>query len=335
MKSYKKITNKVLILFLILIVLTGCQQVANNQEEVKDEFEKIVIFFREKEIEILNETDLININMIISNMQPEKRGEVKIEGIKGKIFLKSGIINDFAIMIDKVYIGNNIYQGENECKQVRNILNRYIYDKRYIIEALESEDKITVVAKDLENEIMLDNKNKIELIDVFTKSDVKYNDNYPGGALVSKFPNYNIELSDFNIHIINPNTLIVVKDYYDIYLTDNGIWNLLNEIIPIQNIKDEKNILYLFNAKKVEINRLPKSILDGDYTSRKEWIIRILREAKLKENTIIDNPKLMIKFTIEGKTYEVSVYEHSFKYNSKYYEKLNILKEIESMLSAG
>ncbi|EOD00633.1 hypothetical protein L21TH_1318 [Caldisalinibacter kiritimatiensis] len=127
------------------------------------------------------------------------------------------------------------------------------------------------------------------------------------------------------------------NDYYDIYLTDNQIWDFVNQIIPVADIKDEKSILYLFNAKKVEINSLPKSILYGDYTLRKSWIVRILKEAKLKENddVIIGNPKLIIKFTIEEKIYEVLVYENGFKYNNKYYKKLNILKEIESMLSAG
>ncbi|WP_019908073.1 MULTISPECIES: hypothetical protein [Thermoanaerobacter] len=40
--------------------------------------------------------------------------------------------------------------------------------------------------------------------------------------------------------------------------------------------------MYLFNASKVEVKNSKSLISDGDYTDRKEWLIRILKEAKLE-----------------------------------------------------
>ncbi|EOD00883.1 hypothetical protein [Caldisalinibacter kiritimatiensis] len=207
MKKHERITQKFLIIFFIIIVLTGCHQVVNEQKEVLNEFQKIIIFSKGKEIEILNETDLSNINIIISNMKSEKNNESGVNGIKGKIIFKNGSSNDFILQPDKLYIGDNLYQGKNECGQIKNIFAKYIYDKKYIISLLEKEENIKVIAKDIEIELILDDINKKKLIDTFTNANVKYNNDYPGIALVSQFPDYYIGLSGFNIHIINPNTL--------------------------------------------------------------------------------------------------------------------------------
>lgn len=210
-------------------------------------------------------------------------------------------------------------------------------DKQIILNALENAKFARLAAVDAQKEIMLSEEQRNDLKDAFLMSKAKIDEEYPGGALVSEFPDYQLQLDDIHIYFINKNQFAVSGKTFSVYNTGGEIWEALTKILPVGWIDDKEVISYLFNAQRVEVASSKDKLIEGDYTARKNHFVRILRDGKLKGNGIGTGtrPEMIVKFYVNGDAIDVEIYEDGFKYQRNYYYKPGLGREIKNMLSAG
>ncbi len=333
--------TKVSILIFMLIcsiTLTYCA----NTNKISDKPQSILLNIGEKQINIQDETDALNIYSIIQSMKVSSQINQSEQGIKGELIFNQNTKQNISFSENYIILDGKSYEGIEKCIAIKNILNKYIYDKKYLIEAIEKSDIIQLLANDISGERIFIDKEKNQLITILKNMDIKYIESIDA-PIVSDFPDYSLQLFSKNkekvyttINIPNSGLINVVSDTINIYNTDGNLWDMASSLIIPQKIIDKDNPSYLFNAKKVEINDgLEYGLGSGEYTSRLLWIVRLLKEGELDTKNASENEKLTLIFTKENETYKVIVYKDGFIYNNKFYNKPNILDKIISVLLAG
>lgn len=337
----KKITTKVSMLIFILIcsiALTCC----TKTNKIPDKPQSILLNMGEKQINIEDETDVFNIYSIIQTMKVSSQVNEAEQGIKGELIFNKNNKQNITFGENYIILDGKAYEGIEKCVAIKNILNKYIYDKKYLIEAVEKSDVIQLFANDISDNRIFTDKEKSQLITTLNSMDIRYME--PTGApIVSDFPDYSLQLCSKNkenvyttIYIPNSDLINVAGNTISIYSTGDDLWKMASSLIIPHKFIDKANPSYLFNAKKVELNDgLEYGLGSGEYTNRLLWIVRLLKDGELAAKNTIENKKLTLIFTKENEAYEVTVYKEGFVYNNKFYNKPNVLDEIISMLLAG
>lgn len=322
---------KTIILLILLVLAVGSFLILKDATP-----EKLILFWRDKTIEIEDTTDLANIMKIISTMEKKPSAEFHEYADKGILIYNKFKKQSFMLEDGFVRLGGETYYGNYEASCIMDILNKYIYDKKFIIEKIRNTSRILLKAEDLKKHIELNDSQKSELINCLESAFIKYE--VIVGPKWGDYPDYVIEAYTQNpdnkkivLCILNPEMMLETNGEYSVYVTDSHIWDFVSSIIPATDF-EENDVRYLFKADKVFIIESEKYTYE--YTAWKAALIRLLYDAEpsKKDEIIKNNERLILKFEINGDLKIVEVYEDGYVYNGIFYKKPGILEHIKSLM---
>lgn len=206
-----------------------------------------------------------------------------------------------------------------------------------VIDEIKNNEKIILIAKDISEEKVLSQIEKEKLLKVLEKSSIVNDDDFfTGQAISAAFPLYMLRFGNMEILFVDKTRILIRgPKSFNFYLIPNDIFREIEKMLPAIKLNNVNDLLYLFNAEKLIIENPKDDVFSGDYTLRKETIIRILRGAnEVGKLDYKEGEKLILKFIINGKEYIIHVYQDGFIYNNNFYEKKGIKEDIELTLKA-
>lgn len=117
-------------LIFILFSFSACQNHKNTDKTIENA-QSINFDYLGRTINITNTIDLKNIDSFVSNMKKVDKRNDQIGWIEGKINFEDGSNLVFLANENQVCIGEKCYEGLQQGIAIQNILNQYIYDRRY------------------------------------------------------------------------------------------------------------------------------------------------------------------------------------------------------------
>ncbi|WP_148865817.1 hypothetical protein [Thermosediminibacter litoriperuensis] len=325
---------KAIILLVLLTLAVGSVLILKDATP-----QKLILFLRDKTVEIEDSVDLANIMKIISTMEKKPSAEFHEYADKG-IFIYNKIKKQRFMLEDGfVHLGGETYYGIYEASCIRDILNKYIYDKKFVVEKIQNSSRILLKAEDLKQYVELSDSQRSELVKCLESAFIEYEEIV--GPKWGDYPDYVIEAYTQNpdnkkivLCILNPEMMLETNGGFNVYVTDSHIWDFVSSIIPATE-SEENDVRYLFKADKVFVIESEK--YTKDYSYAKTIFIRSLYDAEpSKKEEIInnnENEKLILKFTINGDSKIVEVYENGYIYNGICYKKTGILEQMKRIMS--
>lgn len=321
-----------------LLLFAGCQK---KDTFSLNDIKSFEMNYGWRMLDIDGPKDISNIVKLLSSMKIESGGSVDTENSKNYIITTNSeklgiVINDSAVII-----GNTIYNGASQSQAIQRILNYYIYDYNLFRGAIEKSSSLKLTASDIKKSTVITENDKEKLINLFSSSDIKINDNL--GNDIPVYPNYAFEFiindKPMQIMIISNGSVIFNDPETGTkkFSTNNEIWEFITKILPYNNPTEfaPDQINYLFNASNLFI---PNGDNKGEYAYKISGIIRCLQQGILEEKKNISElnaENITLSFIVNTKTVLVEVYEDGFFYNKHYYSKQNILEEIKNAIAAG
>lgn len=165
-------TDSIIILILIVVIsMSGCTR--NMKPDISDTV-KINFNYLGRNVEINEKTDISNIKYIISKMENQPVEEaIEEDNTKGYFTLSNGTEIPFKISDNKIIIGNLRYYSQNSDEMLWNIFSKYIYDISFINKKINECSMIKLIAKDAGTMYVLNDSEKLTLIEMLSKFKAK------------------------------------------------------------------------------------------------------------------------------------------------------------------
>lgn len=299
---------------------------------------RIYVSLSDEPFEINKETDIRNICALINNMEQIPIESVRAEYITTGYFEYGKEKKDFILGPEFFILGDKAYAGSSECKSVWSIVEKHDRNLERLLGILGESNEIRIYANDLDMDINLKSEQIEALLSIIGNSEL-HNISWEG-QLTPDYPDYLIELPqknkdgiNYNISLVNKSLLAAKFERIHTYHCNPGLFDFIQSLMNAEAPKIEDGAAYLFNAEKVEIL---EHDLSGDYSQYSASIARILNKAiETDQRENLGDIKLKMKFTIDGESYEIIIYENNFVFNEKTYYRKGIYSDLLNMLRAG
>jgi hypothetical protein len=199
-------------------------------------------------------------------------------------------------------------------------------------------DRITFEALDLNRSVTLSDNEKASLLQLLKKT--IYNPE-PSRTVFPLFPYYQLQLdtggkSITTVDVLTPTQLRVNVGDMPFYYTlpDNTLFGQLKQ--AFSNVAPSGPVAHLFNADRLSIHSAnqkdgQETIIDGEHMdqvlakSMVHEVVRMLNDAQASNAQVKESPELILGFSLNGKSVEVSVTKNSFIMNGKVYASKGLL----------
>ncbi|WP_432405034.1 hypothetical protein [Wukongibacter sp. M2B1] len=299
-------------------------------------------------------------SVLVANFKALQKEKIEISELKGEMIdfeLYDYEIDVFSKNI-KIKLYNQIeYMVIEEIESVDEM--RYVYklneeelrnfiillEDMYIDKLIEKivypiSDKVYLSAKDENTMYVMNKKETKELISKLEVLSIEDQEQYIGTPTI--YPSYEIIIKrdpDYKFYFKNHEIMIIDTPIVYLYCKyDKKLWDYIVEKLPKENSAKENDLRFLLKADKVIVKDL-----DGTYDLENSSYYNIelprqILKSKPKEiekssdGTIEEDLRFVLKFSVDGRTKEVLIYNNYIIYEDNVYYSKNIYEHIKATL---
>ncbi len=298
--------------------------------------------------------------VFVANFKALQKEKVDISELKGEITdfdlydyeidvfsknIKIKLYNQIGYMIiEKIESTDDMrYVYKLEEGEFRNFVT--LLEEMYVDKLLEKilypiSDKVYLSARDENTMYVTDKRETKDLISKLKILSIEDQNQYIGTPTM--YPSYEITIKrnpDYKFYMKNHEVMIIDTPIVYLYCKyDRKLWDYIVDKLPKENSARENELRFLMKADRVVVKDL-EGVYDLENSSyyNIELPRQILKSnpkkiEKSSDETINEDLRFVLKFSVDGKSKEVLIYSNYIVYEDSLYYSKNIYEHIKATL---